>query len=249
MSMSPLVSRLQTRGATRRRPTSRTPGEPGGKVKHLDSAMQDGSLFTHAHAPQRVHGWSALPGPRLSRHQRDWVSRGSALTGHLAVLGQVSVRIISESVAIPWRDERWAMSGSAAGFLPLVWSRDVAISVNGTDCVLAHSVTPLRASHGPWQAMRRLRRRPLAELLYKDSKVRRSLLVSRYLPARTPGEWCRDSLYQLLRNAGHPRPRCALVARRSVFERYSAPLLITECFLPAFWQMLNAAEQSENCAC
>jgi chorismate--pyruvate lyase len=93
--------------------------------------------------------------------------------------------------------------------------------------------------------MRRLHTRPLAELLYGDSKVRRSYLVSRYLPAHSR----RDPLHRLLHHASHPLPRRALVARRSVFERDGAPLLITECFLPAFWQMLHRCDASENSAC
>jgi chorismate--pyruvate lyase len=32
----------------------------------------------------------------------------------------------------------------------------------------------------------------------------------------------------------------ALVARRSVFERYGAPLMVTECMLPALWAHLAA---------
>jgi chorismate--pyruvate lyase len=79
--------------------------------------------------------------------------------------------------------------------------------------------------------MRRLRTRPLAELLYSDSSVWRSPLTSRRIDARDP-------LYKLAaRQTPHEKPH-AFVARRSVFLRLDAPLMVTECFLPALWSFL-----------
>jgi chorismate--pyruvate lyase len=36
-------------------------------------------------------------------------------------------------------------------------------------------------------------------------------------------------------------PPHALVARRSVFERHGAPLMVTECMLPALWAHLASS--------
>jgi chorismate--pyruvate lyase len=36
-------------------------------------------------------------------------------------------------------------------------------------------------------------------------------------------------------------PPHALVARRSVFERHGAPLMVTECMLPALWARLASS--------
>ncbi|HWX12400.1 MAG TPA: chorismate lyase, partial [Trinickia sp.] len=83
-----------------------------------------------------------------------------------------------------------------------------------------------------WQATRRLRTRPLAELLYSDSSVARSSLVSRRVGARHP-------LYRLAACEVDGLPPHALVARRSVFERRRAPLMVTECMLPALWAHLE----------
>jgi len=104
--------------------------------------------------------------------------------------------------------------------------------------VAAHSVAPLAASVGVWQAMRRLRTRPLAELLYSDSTVARSALVSRRLTARHP-------LYHLAAREIGGLPPHALVARRSVFERHGAPLMVTECMLPALWAHLASLSGTE----
>ena len=177
--------------------------------------------------------WRVAPLPGFSRDQKDWLTRGGSLTAHLRTLGAVAVRVTREAVAMPWADEHAAIGVESRA---PVWVREVVLSVDGTPFVAAHSIAPLAASVGVWQAMRRLRTRPLAELLYSDSSVARSALVSRRLTARHP-------LYRLAaREIGgvdsHPQ---ALVARRSVFERHGAPLMVTECMLPALWAHLAAA--------
>ncbi|MGI4860166.1 MAG: chorismate--pyruvate lyase family protein [Janthinobacterium lividum] len=149
---------------------------------------------------------------------------------------------------------RGAGSARAASAAPSsrplrVWTREVLLSVNGVPCVAAHSVTPVAHSHGVWKSMRLLRTRPLADLLYHDPAVRRSLLVSRRLNARRA--WSStDPLAGLPYGAGGDgggagaarrmgSGRYPVVARRSLFERRGAPLMITECFLPALWHLLE----------
>jgi chorismate--pyruvate lyase len=171
--------------------------------------------------------------PAFSADQKDWLTRGGSLTAHLRTLGTVAVRVTREAVALPWPDEY-----AALGMAPRApaWVREVVLSVDGVPFVAAHSVAPLPASTGVWQATRRLRTRPLAELLYSDSSVARSSLVSCRVTSRHP-------LYRLAaRQIGDTRPY-ALVARRSVFERHGAPLMVTECMLPALWTHLASAER------
>lgn len=225
-----LNARLATRRQTRTRPTAGT-------------ALSGGTR------------WTAPPAPLFHFSEKDYVSRGGALTSHLSCLGQVTVRVVSEGVAFPWRDERAALAPSprrTARHAPSrtvpAWCRDVVLSIDGAPCVVAHSVTPLRHSRAQWKAMRVLRTRPLAELLYADRSVRRSSLVSRRAGAVS------DPLHGLVRRAGvsssiesdQMRRRCATargwVVRRSLFERHGAPLMITECFLPAFWALLRSSE-------
>ncbi|ASW00093.1 chorismate--pyruvate lyase family protein [Paraburkholderia aromaticivorans] len=178
--------------------------------------------------------WRVAPLPGLSAAQKDWLTRGGSLTAHLRALGAVAVRVTREGVALPWADER-----AALGLAPRapVWVREVVLAVDGVPFVAAHSVAPLAASAGVWQAMRRLRTRPLAELLYSDSSVARSSLVSRRLSARHP-------LYRLAARAVDAQPPHALVARRSVFERHGAPLMVTECMLPALWAHLASVSHA-----
>jgi chorismate--pyruvate lyase len=184
--------------------------------------------------PADAH-WRVAPLPTFSAAQTDWLTRGGSLTAHLRALGAVAVRVTREVVALPWPDE-----AAALGLAPRApaWVREVVLSVDGVPFVAAHSVTPRAASVGIWQATRRLRTRPLAELLYSDSSVARSSLVSRRVGERHP-------LYRLAAReigGGPRRAPHALVARRSVFERHGAPLMVTECMLPALWEHLRALD-------
>ncbi|WP_213296797.1 chorismate--pyruvate lyase family protein [Paraburkholderia sacchari] len=172
--------------------------------------------------------WRVVPLAAFSADQKDWLTRGGSLTAHLRALGHVVVRVTREAVDTPWPDEY-----AALGLAPRAraWVREIVLEVDGVPFVAAHSATPIAASHGIWQAMRRLRTRPLAELLYTDSGVARSALVSRRVSARHP-------LHALAARETQGQVPHVFVARRSVFERNGAPLLVTECMLPALWARL-----------
>lgn len=175
-------------------------------------------------------GWREVPRPGCTSAQRDWLTRGGSLTAHLARLGNVTVRVTREAVDCPWFDEYTALAHAPR---TPVWVREVILSVDGVPYVAAHSIAPLSASKGVWQAMRLLRTRPLAELLYSDPEVERSALVSRRVIAGHP-------LYALASRAlGGARAPHAFAARRSVFQRHGAPLMVTECMLPALWRHLD----------
>lgn len=183
--------------------------------------------------------WQAVPAPALSRHHKDWLTRGGALTRHLCALGRVSVRVVAERVMPADADQCRAIG--VAPRTPM-WARDVILLVDGEPVVVAHSVTPLTYSRSIWQAMRRLRTRPLADLLYHDPTVTRSVLVSSPLGPRhlLHGRARHDARDPLI----GANPRARLWARRSVFLRHGAPLLVTEAFLPRFWRRLQATESA-----
>jgi chorismate lyase len=176
--------------------------------------------------------WHPMPRPSFTFDQKDWLTRGGSLTAHLRRLGAVTLRVTREAVAVAWADEYAALGVTAR---EPVWVREVVLEVDGVPFVAAHSIAPLAASRSVWQSMRRLSSRPLAELLYNDGSVSRSTLVSARLTAR-------HSLVSLasreIAGATQHEPH-ALVARRSVFMRRGAPLMVTECMLPALWAHLE----------
>lgn len=180
--------------------------------------------------------WRSRPLPTFTIDQKDWLTRGGSLTAHLRTLGHVTVDVTCEAVAQPWPDEAAILALNPRA--PM-WTREVVLRVDGIAFVAAHSIVPLSASSGIWQAMRRLRTRPLAELLYSDSSVTRSALTSRRIGARHP-------LYRLAApHTGEAVPH-TFTARRSVFVRKGAPLMVTECFLPALWSHLEQLREQHR---
>ena len=162
-----------------------------------------------------------------SAAQLAWLSDHASLTARLRRLGRVAVVVLREGVGAPLADECAAL-GVAAG-APL-WCREVLLRVDGVACVYARSVTPIGVSRSAWRAIRSLGTRPLAELLYASADVSRSGLASQVV---TPGH----PLYRRMRARGSGRLPHAVLARRSVFRRHAAPLLVTECLLPTLWRM------------
>jgi chorismate--pyruvate lyase len=181
--------------------------------------------------------WRAAPIPGFTSLQKTWLTMGGSLTAHLRALGRVDVHVTREAVGLPWPDERDALGLASR---ERAWIREIVLAVDGVPYVAAHSVTPLDASLGVWQAVRRLCTRPLAELLYSNAGVIRSALSSRRINARHP-------LYDLAaaRIAG-PLPY-SLFARRSVFVKQQMPLMVTECMLPALWERLARDRKTGRC--
>src|SRR3546814_1093615 len=52
--------------------------------------------------------------------------------------------------------------------------REIKMSIDGVDSVVARSFTPLAASHSWWRGMRHLRSHPLADMLYHNAQITRS---------------------------------------------------------------------------
>lgn len=188
--------------------------------------------MTHPYSPHHAT-WLNRPPPVATPAQAHWLTAPGALTARLRALGPVTVRVVHEASEGATRDE-----AAALGLPPRapVWVREVVLSVSGHPCVAARSVTPLADSHAVWQAIRRLRSRPLADLLYHDRTIRRSSFASAILRPAIP-------LHAVARHAWAASPACApatgpagrFLARRSVFVRAGRPLLVAEAFMPDFW--------------
>ena len=180
-------------------------------------------LFSHP-------DWLRQVPPSLSSTQKSWLLRPGALTTSLRQLGQVKLQVIHERPEGLSRDEAGSMEQAPRS---AVWVREVLMSIHDIPCVFARSLTPLMASHGTWQGIRKLRTRPLADILYHEPSIRRSAFevarIQRHMP-----------LYgTYLKTQSNPSLALpTLLARRSVFWRGGQPLLVSECFLPAFWRML-----------
>ncbi|NYT57638.1 chorismate lyase [Alcaligenaceae bacterium] len=173
--------------------------------------------------------WKPAPMPCLGRSQKYWLFRPGALTAGLRQLGQVQLRVVNEHAIGLHPDEAWMLKRNARS---PIWVREIMMSIDGVDSVFARSFTPLRASHGLWQGMRRLRSRPLADMLYHDPQITRSPFFACRLHRQNPLYDTAQRIYGQQRPAAHK-----LLARCSVFWRGGEPLLVAECFLPEFWAL------------
>jgi chorismate lyase len=199
-------------------------------------------------------GWMPLPPPSCTYTQKFWLFRPGALTAGLRQLGEFRLRVLAEYAQAAPGDEARAMRLRPGA---MVWVREVLMSVDGIDAVAARSLTPLDASRGTWQGMRRLRTRPLADMLYHDRTVRRTAFECRRLAPGVPfygtaravlaeaAAIAKDGnvvdMRDWARNADAAGSRAAvdresrILARRSVFWRHGQPLLVAEGFMPGFW--------------
>jgi chorismate--pyruvate lyase len=154
----------------------------------------------------------------------------------------MSLRVLAEYPQAARADEAHALRLDRG---TPVWVREVMMSIDGLDCVVARSLTPMRASRSTWQGMRRLRTRPLADMLYHDRTVRRSAFECRRLAPGVPFHaTARDAVTDPGASPADAGTRPAaetphdvgrILARRSVFWRHGQPLLVAEGFLPGFW--------------
>lgn len=167
--------------------------------------------------------------------QAHWLLRPGALTAGLRALGQLELFVLREHKDILSASEAWMIRqqpGSA------IWVREIYMSINNTACVTARSITPLSAAQNSWQGIRGLGTRPLADLLYHDTEIRRDPFWVGILNPEQP-------LYQAVQRTQQHHPNAVpinppLLARSSTFWYQNAPLLVAECFLPSFWPLARS---------
>lgn len=177
----------------------------------------------HRRAPSGVG--TALPPPGcVSASLRRWLLAPGSLTARLRAHGQVTVQVTRQGREALWPQEREAL-GTHEGHV-----REVVLLIDGRPAVWARSVTPLRAAKGPWQAMKGLGTRPLAELLFTRRQVQRTPLVGERWPRHSVErqhivrEWTRLGMVD--------RGPAPVWCRRSVFWRRGQPLQVMESFAP-----------------
>ncbi len=162
----------------------------------------------------------------LRQPQRAWVGAQGSLTAWLMATSQVfSVQVLQQG------RQRLLPNESRALHLPIGragYAREVLLRLDGQAVVFARSVTAHTASLGPWRSLRGLGTRSLGEVLFSQMPAARSPLEFAQLKPVSPLQ--RDVVKTWCRAAGAPVRLGALPARRSVFTRAGAPLLVMEVF-------------------
>ncbi|MEK1838504.1 chorismate--pyruvate lyase family protein [Pseudomonas sp. NPDC089918] len=169
------------------------------------------------------HYWSSRPLSELTDPEHHWLFLPGALTPRLKAMGSYSIEVVEQSHGPLNPDEAEALNVSAAS---TGWVREVVMKLDGEPCVTARSLTSVPALSADWSELNEYGGRPLAEILYTSAQTLREPFQCALL---SPGAPLAALSYRFAPHAKR------LLARRSRFTRNGSALLVSECFLPAFW--------------
>ena len=202
-------------------------------------------LKLHLHRPdRRAHsmdggGWLPMlpldlrPGVSSdflrSKIMSAWLRESGSLTARLQRYGTTRVMRVRQTRAVPNRDERWFLGvNKSRQANQSLMIREVVLTVDSVPWVFAHTL----ANAPAMRLLRRAGRNALAVVLFTDPQVSAGPLQYHRVDVRHPlyraaQTWCGDT------TDGKPTGKpLALMARRALFTRGAARLLVTEVFLP-----------------
>lgn len=171
-----------------------------------------------------------LPEAELQRLCTDadhcgWLTERGSLTQRLRTQwGEVAVQVITEGPAVPLPHEAQRLGLELTA---TAWVRSVSLLCRGRPRLHARTVIPAWSPHNPWAQVQHLGRQPLGELLFSLPDLQRSAF-----------EWAADLPWPDAAPGQAPVGPGSL-ARRCVFVRAGAPLLLTELF-PGFGERATA---------
>lgn len=158
----------------------------------------------------------------------DWLITGGSLSERIRQRCGKAFRVqpVFQGRA-PARPDELARLHLPPGSCPLV--REVVLLNGNTPLVFARSLASGDDLDGPWRGLRGLGSRPLATMLFADPGIRRGNLEFRKLSKRS-------ALHARASKTITPLPD-QLWARRSIFVRCEAPLMVMEAFLPGILEL------------
>ena len=172
-------------------------------------------------------GWQIRPslvaGAQRPAPLAQLLEEPGSLTAALQQYGRVTVDVLSQAMSKPNADERTVLNARAQK-RHLV--REVVLHVDGTPWVFAHTV----ANGAAQRLLARAGGRPLATVLFADPQVKPTNLYYRRLDERHP---LFAKVFRLVPSLKVFRSPKVFEARRALFVRGRARLLITEVFLIA----------------
>lgn len=189
-----------------------------------------------------MSGWRTRP--TVQGPMRRWLMASGSLSARLAATGKhFSVQVVRQGRAPLSGDEVYALGLKApcAGY-----AREVLLRVDGQPVVFARSVTAHHHAIGAWRAVRGLGNRPLADVLFRRSGIAREPLffnrLGRHscLQVHVDKSWASAVRGEV--------PDTGLSARRSVFVRRGAALLVMEVFIAqaTVWPGLASAHSTDS---
>lgn len=167
----------------------------------------------------------------------DWLSNRDSLTARLiAHSEQFRVQRLYQGRGLCLPDE---FAEIQLPRVEQVVEREVLLRCDEAPVVYAHTVLPLHANAQQWPLFASLGNRSLGTTLFSDPLVRRGALSFARLRPTHP------LMRRIAALALFELTEPYLLARRSVFMRRGASLLVTEVFLPAIRHLQAKSENSE----
>ena len=160
----------------------------------------------------------------MRSQMQDWLSNRDSLTARLIARSQhFRVQRLSQNKTRCLQDEYAAIGLTRPA---KVHEREVLLRCDGVAMIYGHTVVPLSATASQWPLFHALGEKSLGSTLFNDPLVERGVLSYARLHLSHP-------LMQRIRRAVPDISAQSLPARRSLFWRKGACLLVTEVFLPA----------------
>jgi chorismate--pyruvate lyase len=157
---------------------------------------------------------------------RRWLTDPGSLTARLQRhAGAIKVKVLFQGLRRVNRDEVFLFASPAKR----VMVREVLLLHGATPLVFAHTVFAVGGLRGAWRGIAGLGTRPLGAALFADPRIKRFPLRQKKLSRNHP--LYRSAAAQLKKM---PPP---LWARRSIFVSGKSPILVSEVFLPAIYDL------------
>jgi len=157
---------------------------------------------------------------------RFWLQAQGSLSARLAATGRVfDVQVLRQGRGPVTVDETCALGveGQHEGYV-----REVVLRLDAEAMVFARSVTPCDDSLARWRSLRWLGTSPLADVLFTRADISR--LPMQYTRLKPTGPTYRHVAHAWQEATEHTLTHQPLPARRSLFVRHAAPLLVLEVF-------------------
>lgn len=171
-----------------------------------------------------MNGWTTSTSRR--GNLRRWLQASGSLSARLAACGDIfSVEVLAQGRQALSAEEANALG---SGAMRVGYAREVLLRVDGKPMVFARSVTAHADSVGAWRSVRGLGVRPLADVLFRQTGISRKPLAFCQMARQSAMQ--RHVARSWETATGTKLAAHALSARRSVFMRQGAALLVMEVF-------------------
>lgn len=170
-----------------------------------------------------------------------WLFKPGSLSRHLQALGVFEVKVLEEKHGADPQCFSYKNKHSiSSSFSSALFTRLALLKVNNEAVVLARSLVEEEACQSVWKEIHNLGSTSIGTLLFHPAITRGPFEWGQVKLSSFPDADISDKTLTPLR----PNFGKMLWARRSNFYRNGKPLMVSECFLPSFWSLVQTAKKT-----